>query len=325
MFNKLVAIEPVSLIPSAEEALHQYAKEVVLYRDIPASDDQIVQRIGDADAVLLSYTSRMGKNVIERCPNIRYIGMCCSLYSEESANVDIAYARTRGIKVLGIRDYGDRGVVEYVLHELTGILHGFGMPMLLDEPVEITGLKAGIIGLGVSGKMIADALQFMGADIAYYSRTRRTESFREISPQRLVHYRNYWYVDAFCHATNALRTFAIDNIRRVIVLGTTARRVPLHTIEYNLDQSYGLFMSGDPKLAVLRFDAEASPYLKRETWHPRQTLEEDGDEVVLMVPYTNPTELIGDIFRWREHVVVEAPEELRREVRECLLKTLSQY
>ena len=59
MFNKLVAIEPVSLIPSAEEALHQYAKEVVLYRDIPASDDQIVQRIGDADAVLLSYTSRM--------------------------------------------------------------------------------------------------------------------------------------------------------------------------------------------------------------------------------------------------------------------------
>ena len=150
MFNKLVAIEPVSLIPSAEEALHQYAKEVVLYRDIPASDDQIVQRIGDADAVLLSYTSRMGKNVIERCPNIRYIGMCCSLYSEESANVDIAYARTRGIKVLGIRDYGDRGVVEYVLHELTGILHGFGMPMLRDEPVEITGLKAGIIHIDLA-------------------------------------------------------------------------------------------------------------------------------------------------------------------------------
>ena len=122
MFEKLVAIEPVSLIPSAEEELHRYAKEVVLYRDVPASDDEMVRRIGDADAVLLSYTSRMGKEVIAQCPNIRYIGMCCSLYSEESANVDIAYARTRGIKVLGIRDYGDRGVVEYVLHELTGRL-----------------------------------------------------------------------------------------------------------------------------------------------------------------------------------------------------------
>ena len=92
MFHKLVAIEPVSLIPSAEQELHQYAEEVTLYRDIPADDDEIARRIGDADAVLLSYTSRMGKNVIERCPNIRYIGMCCSLYSEESANVDIAYA-----------------------------------------------------------------------------------------------------------------------------------------------------------------------------------------------------------------------------------------
>ncbi len=176
MFEKLVAIEPVSLIPSAEEKLHDYAKEVVLYRDIPADDEEIVRRIGDADAVLVSYTSRIGKNVIEQCPNIRYIGMCCSLYSEASANVDIAFARTRNIQVLGIRDYGDRGVVEYVLHELTGLLHGFGMPMLRDEPVEIFGLKVGIVGLGVSGRMIADALSYLGADISYYSRTRKPDA-----------------------------------------------------------------------------------------------------------------------------------------------------
>lgn len=176
MFQKLVAIEPVSLIPSAEKELFQYAKEVVLFDDIPADDGEIVRRIGDADAVLLSYTSRIGRAVLERCPSIRYIGMCCSLYSEESANVDIAFARTKGIRVLGIRDYGDRGVVEYVLHELTGLLHGFGMPMLHDEPVEITGLKVGIVGLGVSGKMIADALAFMGADISYYSRTRKPDA-----------------------------------------------------------------------------------------------------------------------------------------------------
>lgn len=176
MFQKLVAIEPVSLIPSAEKALFQYAKEVVLFDDIPGSDDEIVRRIGDADAVLVSYTSRIEKTVMERCPNIRYIGMCCSLYSEESANVDIAYARAHGIRVLGIRDYGDKGVVEYVLHELTGLLHGFGMPMLRDEPVEITGLKVGVVGLGVSGKMIADALSFLGAEISYYSRSRKPDA-----------------------------------------------------------------------------------------------------------------------------------------------------
>ena len=176
MFNKLVAIEPVSLVPSSEAKLKDYAKEIVMYPDIPANDEEILRRIGDADAVLLSYTSRINRGVIERCPNVKYIGMCCSLYSEESANVDIACARERGIRVLGIRDYGDRGVVEYVLHELTGLLHGFGMPMLRDEPVEIYGLKVGVVGLGVSGRMIADVLSFLGAKISYYARAPKADA-----------------------------------------------------------------------------------------------------------------------------------------------------
>ena len=75
---------------------------------------------------MLSYTSRINRFVLERCPNIRYIGMCCSLYSPESANVDIRYAEEHGITVTGIRDYGDEGVVEYVLSELVRCLHGFG-------------------------------------------------------------------------------------------------------------------------------------------------------------------------------------------------------
>ena len=101
-FKKLVAIEPVSLIPSAEEKLKDYAEEIVMYRDIPADDEEILRRIGDADAVLVSYTSRITRSVIERCQNVRYIGMCCSLYSEESANVDIACARERGIRLMWV-------------------------------------------------------------------------------------------------------------------------------------------------------------------------------------------------------------------------------
>lgn len=177
MFEKLVAIEPVSLVPEAEQELHQYARKVVLHEDIPASDAEITARVGDADAVLLSYTSRLTREAMEQCPNLRYVGMCCSLYSEESANVDIAYARSRGIDVRGIRDYGDRGVVEYVLWQLTGILHGFcGGPAWDSLPRELTRLRVGVIGLGVSGGMIADALHYMGADVRYFSRTRKPEA-----------------------------------------------------------------------------------------------------------------------------------------------------
>ncbi|WP_442796302.1 NAD(P)-dependent oxidoreductase [Pelobium manganitolerans] len=182
MFKKLVAIEPLNLVPSAEKALSNFAKEVIMFDDVPANADVIAQRIGDADAVLLSYTSQLGADALALCPNVKYIGMCCSLYSPESANVDILYAQERGIMVTGIRDYGDEGVVEYVISELVRCLHGFGTkndgtPRKAWDgvPREITGLKAGIIGLGKSGGMVADALQFFGADVSYFSRSRKPE------------------------------------------------------------------------------------------------------------------------------------------------------
>ncbi|WP_299992529.1 NAD(P)-dependent oxidoreductase [uncultured Bacteroides sp.] len=176
MFRKLVAIEPVSLIPSAEKELRLYANEVVMYPDVPAGDEEILARIGDADAVLLSYTSQINRSVLERCTDVKYIGMCCSLYSPESANVDIRYANERGIVVTGIRDYGDEGVVEYVVSELVRCLHGFEQQPWDGMAREITGLKVGVVGLGKSGGMIADALKFFGADIVYFARSEKPEA-----------------------------------------------------------------------------------------------------------------------------------------------------
>ena len=172
-FNKLVAIEPVSLIPSAEKKLFDFAEEVVMYGDIPTDDNEIASRIGDADAVLLSYTSRLEKAALEKCPNVKYIGMCCSLYSPESANVDILYAQSKGITVTGIPDYGDEGVVEYVVSEIVRLFHGFGQEAWENMPREITGLKVGVVGLGKSGGMIADAMKFFGASVSYFARSEK--------------------------------------------------------------------------------------------------------------------------------------------------------
>lgn len=179
MFKKLVAIEPISLIPTAEKELHQYADEVTLYPDIPDTSEEIVRRIGDADAVLLSYTSTLSADIMAQCPNIQYVGMCCSLYSPESANVDIHYANAHGITVTGIRDYGDEGVVEYAVSELVRLLHGFSEEPWEGMPREITGLKAGIVGLGKSGGMIADAMHFFGADIAYFARSKKESATKK--------------------------------------------------------------------------------------------------------------------------------------------------
>lgn len=183
MFKKLVVLEPLNLIPSAEEELHNFAKKVETYYDVPSSKEEIVNRIGDADAVLISYTSTLCSEILEKCPGLDYIGMCCSLYGPESANVDIHYANEHGITVTGIRDYGDEGVVEYVISELVRSLHGFGKTPDGNQekpwdgvPREITGIKVGIVGLGKSGGMVADALHFLGANITYFARSEKEDA-----------------------------------------------------------------------------------------------------------------------------------------------------
>ena len=41
--------------------------------------------------------------------------------------------------------------------------------------MEITGLKVGMAGMGVSGGMIAEAMKFMGAEVSYFSRSRKPD------------------------------------------------------------------------------------------------------------------------------------------------------
>ena len=45
--------------------------------------------------------------------------------------------------------------------------------------------------------------------IGYYARSTDQESEREISPQSLIYYRDNWYLDAYCHLRNDLRSFAV--------------------------------------------------------------------------------------------------------------------
>lgn len=172
-FKKMVAIEPTKMLPEWDEQLKHYAEEAVFYGDIPQSNEEIIRRIGDADCVMLSFTSRIDAEVLAACKQIRYIGMCCSLYSPESANVDILTANKMGISVTGVRDYGDEGVAEYAVSELVRLLHGRGEAMWREEPTELTGIDVGIVGMGTVGSIVAAALAYFGANIRYYSRTRK--------------------------------------------------------------------------------------------------------------------------------------------------------
>lgn len=61
--------------------------------------------------------------------------------------------------------------------------------------------------------------------IWHFSRQNGKTTEREVSPQRLVHYRDNWYLDAWCHLRDDVRSFSIDAIQRVSILDTAAKEV----------------------------------------------------------------------------------------------------
>lgn len=178
-FTKLVEGGPIGLEPWAEEKLKEYASEIIHYDSLPESEEELVRRIGDADALLVRNLPLVPASVLSQCKNLKYVGMCCSLYSKESANVDIDYAEKHGITVYGIRDYGDKGVTEFVIYALVRILHGYDWPLWRTRPKEITGLKIGFVGFGTSGQMTARALKALGAEISYYARSKKEDCEKE--------------------------------------------------------------------------------------------------------------------------------------------------
>jgi predicted DNA-binding transcriptional regulator YafY len=162
--------------------------------------------------------------------------------------------------------------------------------------------------------------------IRYHGRRRDEESERVISPQRLTQYRNSWYLDAWCHQAEGLRSFALERIREQSRLDEAAREIDPEVLSAHFDQSYGIFSGPAEHLAELRFTPEMARWIADETWHPDQqgAFEADGSWL-LKVPFSSPRELIMDILRHGAEVEVLAPGFLREAVAEAARRTAERY
>jgi predicted DNA-binding transcriptional regulator YafY len=162
--------------------------------------------------------------------------------------------------------------------------------------------------------------------LRYYNRTRDDSTDREISPQRLVYYRGNWYLDAWCHLRNDLRSFAVDAMQKVSMTPALAQEIATASLDAHLGAGYGIFSGAADKSAVLRFEPTAARWVAAERWHAKQShkLEPTG-HLVLTVPYANEPELVMDILRYGADVEVLAPESLRDTVFDRLRKTLTRY
>ena len=152
--------------------------------------------------------------------------------------------------------------------------------------------------------------------IGYHARSTDVTSARDVSPQRLVHYRGNWYLDAWCHLRNDLRTFAVDGIRHATIQDEPAREVSAKALEEHLAAGYGIVRSGrELTWAKLRFSAERARWVAAEAWHPDQRGAFDAcGRYTLEVPYRDDRELALEIMKHGPEVEVLAPLELRAKI-----------
>ncbi len=162
--------------------------------------------------------------------------------------------------------------------------------------------------------------------INYHNRHNDQQSERTLSPQRIIYYRDNWYLDAWCHLREQLRTFSVDRIEPLKLIKKPAKILSDAQLDTLLTESYGIFAGRAEHTACLKFNPVAARWVADEDWHPaqsKQTLPDGSLELTL--PYNNPTELIRDILKYGANVEVISPTALRNAVIQTLHQTIRLY
>jgi predicted DNA-binding transcriptional regulator YafY len=163
-------------------------------------------------------------------------------------------------------------------------------------------------------------------NLSYWNRAKDEVTEREVSPQRLVHYRNNWYLDAWCHLRNDIRSFALDAMREVAMIPGNVKDVSDKELDEVLKSGYGIFSGKKVQWATLRFTPERARYVALEEWHPKQRArwERDG-RYILDVPFSAENELTMDILKFGPDVEVIAPPSLRTSIAKYAEATTHRY
>lgn len=151
--------------------------ETVVYDRTP--EDEIVSRIGDAEAVLINKVP-ITRETLLACPRLRYIGVLATGYNV----VDIAAAKERGVIVSNVPSYGTAAVAQFAIAMLLEITNrvahhsdavhagrwGNGTDWCFwDYPlIELEGKTMGIIGYGRIGRRTGEIARALGMRVLAY-------------------------------------------------------------------------------------------------------------------------------------------------------------
>ena len=147
--------------------------------------------------------------------------------------------------------------------------------------------------------------------LTYRKPGRKETEPRIVDPYHLANINGEWFLFAYCHLRNDIRTFVPSRIQEAELTGKTFIRPQKFSLEKRLRDTFGVVTGQGEFEVVIRFDELVSDYIREKRWHPSQQLIEleDGG-VELRLKLSSLAEIQRWILSWGGQACALAPAEL---------------
>lgn len=178
-FKKLLVynIEKSSNLDSATwKKIESFANKIIF---LPKNDPKLKRELSDTDGILVNFGTGIGKEEINSAPNLKYIGVMATAFGK----IDVGYAKKKKITVANLKGYSTESVAEFIfaaiLEHARGLEEGKKRGKVGNyseagiSAMELKDKTFAVVGLGTIGQRVAEIALGFGANVVYWSRTRK--------------------------------------------------------------------------------------------------------------------------------------------------------
>jgi predicted DNA-binding transcriptional regulator YafY len=162
-------------------------------------------------------------------------------------------------------------------------------------------------------------------EILYKAVSTGRETVRKVDPYQVWAMNGGFYLIGLCSLRNAVRTFAMERIKRFKLLDESFQLPKDFDLDDYLQTAFHV-MRGEPQKVKVRFSSGAAHVLRERIWHPTQELREltdGGIEISLEVPINY--EIVSWILGFGSAAEVIQPHSLRKRIMEELRSAAERY
>lgn len=159
--------------------------------------------------------------------------------------------------------------------------------------------------------------------LSYRKPGQREPEPRVVDPYHLANINGEWFLFAFDHLRNDIRTFVPARIKAIVRTGQTFARRQEFSLEKRLRGSFGVQSGHGEFEVVIRFNARAADYIREKKWHSSQQLRERKDGgVELRMSLSSLVEVERWVLSWGGDAIVVRPAALAESVRQTARRIL---